>query len=111
MLSRVARVPCKLPCRSQIASLVWPLDVTCHAAKTPPDGAAAGKLPPGTRIRIGVDRKSTRLNSSHLVISYAVFCLKKKKKHQYSRSNCTNHNLIVFVNSKWLRPNNVHNTI
>src|SRR5256885_3248686 len=27
------------------------------------------------------DRKSTRLNSSHLVISYAVFCLKKKKKN------------------------------
>src|SRR2546426_9336667 len=30
----------------------------------------------------GGDRKSTRLNSSHLVISYAVFCLKKKKKDQ-----------------------------
>src|SRR2546426_3308538 len=30
----------------------------------------------------GRDRKSTRLNSSHLVISYAVFCLKKKKKKQ-----------------------------
>src|SRR5256885_16572859 len=30
--------------------------------------------------RDGADRKSTRLNSSHLVISYAVFCLKKKKK-------------------------------
>src|SRR2546426_2690209 len=29
-----------------------------------------------------VDRKSTRLNSSHLVISYAVFCLKKKKKRR-----------------------------
>src|SRR5256885_12281252 len=28
------------------------------------------------------DRKSTRLNSSHLVISYAVFCLKKKNRHQ-----------------------------
>src|SRR5256885_4069450 len=28
------------------------------------------------------DRKSTRLNSSHLVISYAVFCLKKKKIHE-----------------------------
>src|SRR5256885_7934865 len=28
------------------------------------------------------DRKSTRLNSSHLVISYAVFCLKKKKKYR-----------------------------
>src|SRR2546426_7813503 len=32
------------------------------------------------------DRKSTRLNSSHLVISYAVFCLKKKKrKHKKAR--------------------------
>src|SRR5438132_10095957 len=29
------------------------------------------------------DRKSTRLNSSHTVISYAVFCLKKKKKQKY----------------------------
>src|SRR5256885_10398259 len=32
------------------------------------------------RLFLGTDRKSTRLNSSHLVISYAVFCLKKKKK-------------------------------
>src|SRR2546426_4560771 len=31
------------------------------------------------------DRKSTRLNSSHLVISYAVFCLKKKKKKHKTR--------------------------
>src|SRR5438034_3524622 len=30
-----------------------------------------------------VDRKSTRLNSSHTVISYAVFCLKKKKKQRH----------------------------
>src|SRR5258708_9510298 len=30
------------------------------------------------------DRKSTRLNSSHQIISYAVFCLKKKKKDKYS---------------------------
>src|SRR5690625_5596295 len=30
----------------------------------------------------GVDRKSTRLNSSHVAISYAVFCLKKKKKNK-----------------------------
>src|SRR5256885_2912396 len=34
----------------------------------------------GERSRSHRDRKSTRLNSSHLVISYAVFCLKKKKK-------------------------------
>src|SRR5256885_13099789 len=32
-----------------------------------------------------VDRKSTRLNSSHLVISYAVFCLKKKKNIENTR--------------------------
>src|SRR5256885_10141678 len=37
--------------------------------------------PRGNRVR--GDRKSTRLNSSHLVISYAVFCLKKKKKQLY----------------------------
>src|SRR5256885_11129554 len=37
-----------------------------------------------------VDRKSTRLNSSHLVISYAVFCLKKKKtKHTTRDESCT----------------------
>src|SRR2546426_2011566 len=34
----------------------------------------------GISTEIKIDRKSTRLNSSHLVISYAVFCLKKKKK-------------------------------
>src|SRR5256885_6942967 len=34
--------------------------------------------------RLRADRKSTRLNSSHLVISYAVFCLKKKKQPQLS---------------------------
>src|SRR5256885_11148435 len=33
------------------------------------------------KIEVWTDRKSTRLNSSHLVISYAVFCLKKKKLH------------------------------
>src|SRR3989454_3580218 len=38
-------------------------------------------LPEAIRLlRDELDRKSTRLNSSHLVISYAVFCLKKKKK-------------------------------
>src|SRR5256885_16051431 len=36
---------------------------------------------PETRVGDHRDRKSTRLNSSHLVISYAVFCLKKKRHH------------------------------
>src|SRR5436853_7438387 len=38
------------------------------------------------RERRRQDRKSTRLNSSHLGISYAVFCLKKKKKKEKSKS-------------------------
>src|SRR2546426_8576189 len=44
--------------------------------------AARQNLAPGPWDYLvgGADRKSTRLNSSHLVISYAVFCLKKKKK-------------------------------
>src|SRR2546430_6045432 len=41
-------------------------------------------------LRAGrVDRKSTRLNSSHSQISYAVFCLKKKKKKQETPSQYT----------------------
>src|SRR5436190_3182710 len=41
------------------------------------DGRSEGRRGPTAACR---DRKSTRLNSSHTVISYAVFCLKKKKK-------------------------------
>src|SRR5437667_3701456 len=36
------------------------------------------------------DRKSTRLNSSHITISYAVFCLKKKKKKKKKAIECVN---------------------
>src|SRR3712207_8240376 len=36
----------------------------------------------GPLVGVALDRKSTRLNSSHANISYAVFCLKKKKKNQ-----------------------------
>src|SRR2546426_1681406 len=39
-----------------------------------------------TALNAFLDRKSTRLNSSHLVISYAVFCLKKKKKNIKKKS-------------------------
>src|ERR1039458_10461013 len=38
---------------------------------------------------VWIDRKSTRLNSSHLGISYAVFCLKKKKQIQAARIQCS----------------------
>src|SRR5256885_3658048 len=47
----------------------------------------AGKL---TTTFLTPDRKSTRLNSSHLVISYAVFCL-KKKNNVYRRTRYSNH--------------------
>src|SRR5256885_8858959 len=48
------------------------------------DRGAPGDVGGGGRRDRG-DRKSTRLNSSHLVISYAVFCLKKKKGKQPTR--------------------------
>src|SRR5438270_5712356 len=38
------------------------------------------------QLRCAIDRKSTRLNSSHSQISYAVFCLKKKKKKKRQRT-------------------------
>src|SRR5256885_5553231 len=46
-------------------------EMRCHRVREGPIGPRSGRLH-------GPDRKSTRLNSSHLVISYAVFCLKKK---------------------------------
>src|SRR2546426_8585597 len=47
--------------------------------------SAQSANPPSARLARPTlqDRKSTRLNSSHLVISYAVFCLKKKKTKRY----------------------------
>src|SRR5471030_3464389 len=51
------------------------------------DGHAGGDHFGGKQRRRRRDRKSTRLNSSHLGISYAVFCLKKKKRTHPSRIN------------------------
>src|SRR5438034_7343128 len=51
-------------------------------------GGHAGELQLQSVRILERDRKSTRLNSSHTVISYAVFCLKKKKKY-YSGRPCT----------------------
>src|SRR3989442_2655933 len=48
-------------------------------------GSAIARPRPGTAR----DRKSTRLNSSHVRISYAVFCLKKKKQHDDGHASCT----------------------
>src|SRR3712207_8152436 len=60
-------------------------------------GVAEGPQPATAPAKIcraflpGPDRKSTRLNSSHANISYAVFCLKKKKKQYIPLPNTTHH--------------------
>src|SRR5437660_3651659 len=48
--------------------------------RSPPPARHERPRPPPPRQPRGADRKSTRLNSSHVAISYAVFCLKKKKQ-------------------------------
>src|SRR2546426_4614805 len=61
-----------------------------RGAVAPPSGPAFAHVQDldGTPDMIVEDRKSTRLNSSHLVISYAVFCLKKKKKNSDNLRSC-----------------------
>src|SRR5260221_6410553 len=64
------------------ASEVGSADGRCRGTSALDDG---GQLGSAVRGRDGEDRKSTRLNSSHTVISYAVFCLKKKQTSMYTR--------------------------
>src|SRR5258705_2413251 len=56
------------------------LPISAPASRARTSSSAAGSIPPTRASTWPSDRKSTRLNSSHLGISYAVFCLKKKKK-------------------------------
>src|SRR2546426_2750767 len=56
------------------------LEVAPRSAGRRPRGGGSRRVPTTLSQRPWRDRKSTRLNSSHLVISYAVFCLKKKKR-------------------------------
>src|SRR5438034_8667559 len=56
-----------------------------HAVGRSQPALPGGALQPGAARADQRDRKSTRLNSSHTVISYAVFCLKKKKKKKRKR--------------------------
>src|SRR5258705_8724455 len=68
---------------------IWPsMELTAKGSSVPASprprlecGGASGAHP--ERRALPRDRKSTRLNSSHLGISYAVFCLKKKKKKKH----------------------------
>src|SRR2546426_8988871 len=62
---------------------------TVYAGNVAAAAVAALDAPVSGFRAYNVDRKSTRLNSSHLVISYAVFCLKKKKtEHPCVQRQC-----------------------
>src|SRR2546422_1996770 len=90
------RAPAVSPVRA--APSAWAKWVSASAARHSGDGRTASVVasrqrPRSSAWRAGIaasayafvseDRKSTRLNSSHGYISYAVFCLKKKKKKKY----------------------------
>src|SRR6516162_7923525 len=71
--------------RHTILQVDWSSDVCSSDLREDPrlpgfPAAPAGAARAGQRRRARQDRKSTRLNSSHLVTSYAVFCLKKKTR-------------------------------
>src|SRR5438094_7238367 len=64
-----------------------PSRTTASRGSRPPSWTSGSSSRDGEAdVQLG-DRKSTRLNSSHRTISYAVFCLKKKKKTQNEKSN------------------------
>src|SRR5690242_20954889 len=63
----------------------------CRFNPTPPASVdRKARQERSSRKRSTRDRKSTRLNSSHMSISYAVFCLKKKKKEKQIKKNDNN---------------------
>src|SRR5438270_9593198 len=65
-------------------------------AETPTPSTSIRSTLPRFRIDVdgvGVDRKSTRLNSSHSQISYAVFCLKKKKKKEKTKKTINSNSM------------------
>src|SRR5256885_8598970 len=65
--------------------------ISCHTASEKASMAGFGSNGAPATLHQALDRKSTRLNSSHLVISYAVFCLKKKKDQHASLDRRTIH--------------------
>src|SRR5947208_4705197 len=60
-----------------------------HLIASVEEPVRAAPTSPADQLRLHGDRKSTRLNSSHQIISYAVFCLKKKKKTKYKKNQIT----------------------
>src|SRR5256885_6886127 len=75
------------PIAQKAHQIFQPLEKTLNLAKNP-----------------GRDRKSTRLNSSHLVISYAVFCLKKKKGESQKICKKQTNNSRLHVTESTIKP-------
>src|SRR5947208_11491812 len=65
--------------------------VVAHGPRRGGSRAGSREAAAGHSKRDHLDRKSTRLNSSHQIISYAVFCLKKKKQSKPNAILCTRH--------------------
>src|SRR5256885_5479553 len=84
---------CSIRCR-QTAPWSRP---TVPRAKAAPSSCAATR-----------DRKSTRLNSSHLVISYAVFCLKKKRYAEVDDETCLEVVSVSWTRSLFVRTHRHH---
>src|SRR5256885_7557802 len=85
--------------RSVRAAVTWTHEQA--RLRKPPDGTAKMRAVDRKDLE---DRKSTRLNSSHLVISYAVFCLKKKKKHINLRhALCYPHSIMPLLSTLTLQ--------
>src|SRR5437764_5860497 len=69
------------PADQLTAALAW-LGIACYTLQIYFDFSGYSDMAIGHGRMFGLDRKSTRLNSSHRCISYAVFCLKKKNKQK-----------------------------
>src|SRR6266480_6531178 len=75
----LGHLPQKRPVVVEVEHLAARPDHEAGDLHTRARGDFCRRLLPGLASNAGKDRKSTRLNSSHMSISYAVFCLKKKK--------------------------------
>src|SRR5258707_3775046 len=71
------------------------------AATSDPTTGMNSSMPPAVIIGVSLDRKSTRLNSSHANISYAVFCLKKKTNPADAQTPQPNRVVKTFATSSF----------
>src|SRR5689334_23768162 len=81
-------------------STLFPYTTLFRSAAHPGNTGRQPYLLQNTQGSAGPDRKSTRLNSSHSSISYAVFCLKKKKKPKQTNNPAIRYRHIPLLTGK-----------